>query len=182
MTGIAELLRGVGAQPSEAPPPLWDVPGVEPDFDVIVVGGGVAGAVAAYELAGEGHEVLLVERGQEPGSKNLSGGVLYCRVLEEIFPNFLRDAPVERKITRNQLMFLNRDSSVAVDYRDARLVDPVNAVTVLRAKLDRWLSEKCEEAGVTVMSGVRVDSLIERDGQFVGVRAGDDELLSLIHI
>jgi len=39
MTGIAELLRGVGAQPSEAPPPLWDVPGVEPDFDVIVVGG-----------------------------------------------------------------------------------------------------------------------------------------------
>ena len=182
MTGIAELLRGVGAQPSEAPPPLWDVPGVEPDFDVIVVGGGVAGAVAAYELAGEGHEVLLVERGQEPGSKNLSGGVLYCRVLEEIFPNFLRDAPVERKITRNQLMFLNRDSSVAVDYRDARLVDPVNAVTVLRAKLDPWLSEKCEEAGVTVMSGVRVDSLIERDGQFVGVRAGDDELYSRVVI
>ncbi|GAE72279.1 electron transfer flavoprotein-quinone oxidoreductase FixC [Cutibacterium acnes JCM 18916] len=69
MTGIAELLRGVGSQPSETPPPLWDVPGVEPDFDVIVVGGGVAGAVAAYELAGEGHEVLLVERGREPGSK-----------------------------------------------------------------------------------------------------------------
>ena len=45
MTGIAELLRGVGSQPSETPPPLWDVPGVEPDFDVIVVGGGVAGAV-----------------------------------------------------------------------------------------------------------------------------------------
>ncbi|GAE78064.1 electron transfer flavoprotein-quinone oxidoreductase FixC [Cutibacterium acnes JCM 18918] len=44
-------------------------PGREPDFDVIVVGGGVAGAVAAYELAGEGHEVLLVERGREPGSK-----------------------------------------------------------------------------------------------------------------
>ena len=39
MTGIAELLRGVGSQPSETPPPLWDVPGVEPDFDVIVVGG-----------------------------------------------------------------------------------------------------------------------------------------------
>ena len=28
MTGIAELLRGVGSQPSETPPPLWDVPGL----------------------------------------------------------------------------------------------------------------------------------------------------------
>lgn len=32
------------------------------------------------------------------------------------------------------------------------------------------------------MSGVRVDSLIERDGQFVGVRAGDDELYSRVVI
>ena len=54
MTGIAELLRGVGSQPSETPPPLWDVPGVEPDFDVIGVGGGVAGAVAGYWLVGWG--------------------------------------------------------------------------------------------------------------------------------
>ena len=48
MTGIAELLRGVGSQASESPPPLWDVPGVEPDFDAIVVGGGVAGACLLY--------------------------------------------------------------------------------------------------------------------------------------
>lgn len=79
-------------------------------------------------------------------------------------------------------MLLNGDSSVALDYRDARLADPVNAVTVLRAKLDPWLSGKCEEAGATVMPGVRVDSLIERDGQFVGVRSGDEELYSRVVI
>ena len=46
---------------------------VEVDFEVIVIGGGVAGCVAAYTLAGQGHEVLLIERAMEPGSKNLSG-------------------------------------------------------------------------------------------------------------
>lgn len=183
MNGIADILRESSLKPAKSvPQPMWEVPGVEPDFDVIIIGGGVAGTVAAYQLSRAGHDVLLIERGQEPGSKNLSGGVLYCRVLQEIFPDFLQDAPVERKITRNQLMLLNGDSSVALDYRDARLADPVNAVTVLRAKLDPWLSGKCEEAGATVMPGVRVDSLIERDGQFVGVRSGDEELYSRVVI
>ena len=183
MNGIADILRESSLKPAKSvPQPMWEVPGVEPDFDVIIIGGGVAGTVAAYQLSRAGHDVLLIERGQEPGSKNLSGGVLYCRVLQEIFPDFLQDPPVERKITRNQLMLLNGDSSVALDYRDARLADPVNAVTVLRAKLDPWLSGKCEEAGATVMPGVRVDSLIERDGQFVGVRSGDEELYSRVVI
>ena len=146
------------------------------DFDVIVVGGGVAGSVCAYLLAKAGREVLLIERGVEPGSKNLSGGVFYCRVMQEIFPDFLDQAPIERRITRNCLSFLNPSSFVNVDYWDARLAEPVNAVTVLRAKFDPWLAEQCEEAGVTVMPGVKVDSLIKEGDPFVGVRAGEDEL------
>lgn len=148
------------------------------DFDVIVIGGGVAGSVCAYKLAEDGHEVLLIERGMEPGSKNLSGGVFYCRVMEQVFPGFAEEAPVERRITRNCVSLINEESFVNIDYWDRRLEEPANAVTVLRAKLDPWLSEKCEEAGVTVMPGVKVDSLIIEDGQIVGVRAGEDELRS----
>ena len=148
------------------------------DFDVIVIGGGVAGCVAAYTLAGLGHEVLLIERAMEPGSKNLSGGVFYCRVMEQIFPDFIDEAPIERRITRNVVSLLNDSSAVNIDYWDQRLAEPVNAVTVLRAKLDMWLSEKCEEAGVTVMPGIKVDSLIIEGNQVVGVRAGEDELRS----
>ena len=148
----------------------------EVDFDVIVVGGGVAGSVCSYLLAKDGYEVLLIERGVEPGSKNLSGGVFYCRVMQEIFEDFLEEAPIERVITRNCLSFLGENHFVNVDYWDGRLRQPVNAVTVLRAKFDPWLAEQCENAGVTVMPGVKVDELVRDGSQFVGVRAGEDEL------
>jgi electron transfer flavoprotein-quinone oxidoreductase len=150
------------------------------DFDVIVVGAGIAGCVTAFRLARQGRSVVLIERGEAPGSKNLSGGVLYCQGMLNVFPEFLDEAPYERRITRNCISFLNAESSVGIDYKDARLVEPVNAVTVLRAKLDPWLAEKCEEAGVFVMPGVRVDRVLTEDGatgkRVVGVQAGEDQL------
>ena len=84
----------------------------ENDFDVVVVGAGVAGCITAYQLAQQGHSVVLIERGEAAGSKNLSGGVLYCRGMQEVFPDFLTQAPVERRITRNYINFLNADSSI----------------------------------------------------------------------
>lgn len=154
----------------------------EVDFDVVVIGAGIAGSVAAYLLARQGRSVVLIERGEAPGSKNLSGGVLYTHSLREVFPNYLDQAPIERRITRNYVNFLNAQSSVGLDYRDNRLGEPVNAVTVLRAKFDPWLAGQAEQAGAFLMPGVRVDQVVTEHGptgrRVVGVRAGDDVLRS----
>ncbi|HWQ76625.1 MAG TPA: FAD-dependent oxidoreductase [Syntrophomonas sp.] len=146
------------------------------DFDVIVIGAGVAGCVTAYRLAAAGHSVLLVERGGEPGAKNLSGGVFYCQVMEEVFPGFAEAAPVERRITRNRVNFLTTGGTVGVDYFDQRLAEPVNAVSVLRAKLDPWLAQQAVDAGVMLMPGFKVDALLKEEGRIVGIKADEDEL------
>lgn len=152
---------------------------MEEEFDVVVVGGGIAGCITAHQLAQAGHSVILVERGERCGSKNISGGVFYCQILAEIFPNFLEEAPIERIIDRNVISFLNEESQVSIDYRDSAFDIPVNAVTVLRSKFDAWLAEKCEEAGVVVMPEVKADTLMidrDRNGSICGIKIGEDEL------
>ena len=69
----------------------------EEKFDAIIVGGGLAGATAAYILANAGMEVLLADRGDFCGSKNVTGGRLYAHSLEKVFPASRRRRPLSAK-------------------------------------------------------------------------------------
>ena len=57
-------------------------------FDVLVVGAGPAGSATALVAARAGLSVCLLERGPFPGSKNMYGGVVYGRVLDQILPGW----------------------------------------------------------------------------------------------
>jgi electron transfer flavoprotein-quinone oxidoreductase len=148
----------------------------EDRFDAIIVGAGIAGSVAAYQLAKAGLQVALIERGPYPGSKNLSGGVLYGRVLEPLFPNYWETAPVERCITRNVVAFLTGDAHFNIDFKTQAFQQTHNGYTVLRAKFDRWLAEQAEAAGAMLVTGIKVDNVIKEDGRVVGVVAGEEEM------
>ncbi len=55
-------------------------------FDAIVVGAGVAGSVAALVMARAGLDVLVIERGDSAGCKNMTGGRLYAHThLKQLF-------------------------------------------------------------------------------------------------
>ena len=76
------------------------------DFDVIVVGAGLAGNTAAYLLAKAGLGVLVIERSETIGGKNVTGGRMYSHSLEKIFPDFAKEAPLGRRITKERISML----------------------------------------------------------------------------
>lgn len=148
------------------------------DFDAIVVGAGCAGPVAAHELARAGKSVLVVERGNFAGAKNMTGGRVYSHAIKPVFPNFEEEAPLERKITRERISLLAEDASFTMDFTsDEMLKEGQDSYSVLRAPFDQWLAEKAEEAGAEFIYGIAVESLVKDDaGKVVGVRAGEDEI------
>lgn len=147
------------------------------DFDAIVVGSGCAGPVAAYELAKAGRSVLVVERGNYCGAKNVSGGRLYTHALRAVFPDFAESAPLERRVTRERISLLAPDAATTLEASDALMSDErYESYTVLRARLDPWLAGQAEQAGAEYVNGIAVESLIMADGRVSGVRAGGDEI------
>ncbi|MBQ6393571.1 MAG: FAD-dependent oxidoreductase, partial [Eubacterium sp.] len=152
---------------------------MEEKFDVIIVGAGLAGNIAAYLLAQAGLEVLVIERAEVPGSKNVTGGRLYSHSLEKIFPGFAEEAPVERKITKERVSFVTGESATTIEYAAEGLGEKGKATySILRSRFDPWLVEKAEEAGAMYIPGIRVDEVIVQDGKAVGVKAGDEEMYS----
>lgn len=146
-------------------------------FDVIVVGAGLAGLAAAYTLAQEGMEVLVLERGDYPGAKNVTGGRLYVNPVRELFPDIWKKAPLERFIAREGVTMMARERSLSISYDGNELLEePQQSFSVLRAKFDRWLAKQAERKGAMIIDKNRVDDLVKEDGRVVGVWAGGDEL------
>jgi len=146
-------------------------------FDAIVVGAGPAGSACAYTLAKEGRSVLLLERGNSAGAKNVSGGRLYTYALELVEPGLYERAPLQRKIVREQVMLLNERGATTVDYFDPSFgADVPQSYSVIRADLDEWFAGEAEAQGAMVAPGILVDDLIEEGGRIVGIRTGDDEM------
>lgn len=147
---------------------------MQEEFEVAIVGAGPAGISAAYTLAGRGIKTIVLERGEYPGSKNISGGVLYGHDLAEIIPDFTqRGCPVERNIVESRLWYLSRDGGYSAAFRDQLFYDrmPPNAFTVGRARFDRWFAEQAGEKGALVVCNTVVTDLLrDGDNRVIGVR------------
>lgn len=144
-------------------------------FDVIVVGAGPAGSAAALITARAGLKVLLVERGEYPGAKNVSGAVFYgSAILNELIPDWWEQAPVERHIARRNLVLLSPTTAVSLDFRSAAsgyVEPPYNGFTILRPKFDRWFAAQAEAAGAFLLTSTVVDDVLREGSQVVGVKA-----------
>ena len=151
----------------------------EEKFDAIIVGGGLAGLTAAYCLAQAEMEVLVLERGSFCGSKNVTGGRIYTHSLEKVMPGFAEEAPLERKVTKERVALMTETGIVNIEYASGKPEDEKSAsYTILRSKFDKWYAEKCEEAGVMMVPGIRVDEVLKDGDKVIGINAGGEEMFA----
>lgn len=141
-------------------------------FDVIIVGAGMAGSTAAAIAAREGLHVAVIERGQKPGAKNYFGGALYTHALEEIYPDFFeRKPPLERPVTETGFWFLSEDGLVKATVQGGQIDnDPIDAYVALRAEFDPWWAEQAAAEGAFFIPKTLVTDFLHENGQIIGVR------------
>jgi len=139
--------------------------------DAVVVGAGPAGSAAAIALARAGRDVILLERGPFPGSKNMYGGVIYGRVLDSIIPNWWDEAPIQRWVTRRATMITTPTQAMTVDYRtDSWGKPPYNGATAYRPDFDHWLAGHATTAGAQLICSTTAVGLLRDGNRVVGVR------------
>jgi len=141
-------------------------------YDVAIIGGGSAGLAALKQLSKLGKQAVLIEAGKQPGTKNVSGGILYSKKpknglahnVEDVFgPEFLSDLPIERRITKYMLHSTSRNRVFTMDLTAAHEYQTNFAYTVLMNKLNAWFAsqaaESAERQGGGIVSGVHVRSI-----------------------
>jgi geranylgeranyl reductase family protein len=118
-----------------------------PDHDVLVVGGGPAGASCAYWLAEAGHDVLLLEKKRYPREKTCGDG-LTPRSVRQLHDMGLADELTEfhrfdglRSIAFGRTLELAWPSHP--DY-------PSFGYVITRKDLDHLVAERAAKAGATV--------------------------------
>jgi electron transfer flavoprotein-quinone oxidoreductase len=146
-------------------------------YEAVVVGAGPGGAAAAATLAQYDVETLVLERGVEAGSKNVSGGLIYAEksapyTIDDLFPDF-REEAAERPITEYHIHNVAGRNVKSFDITDLHEHDTEWSDAVLRRKMDSWLAErvheKTRETGGGLLTEVRVNGLLREDGEIVGV-------------
>lgn len=147
-------------------------------FGAVIIGAGLAGLAAACTLASEGVDVLVLERGDYPGSKNVTGGRIYLNPIRGLFPGLWENAPLERPIVQEGVCVMGPSDSVSMHYSGEELRSSRQSYSIVRSKFDKWLAGEAESRGAMLLSKTKVESLISENGKVCGVRAGGDELLS----
>ena len=129
-------------------------------YDVIVVGGGPAGAWTAKHAAEKGVSVLLLEKDKEIGIPVRCAEGVVKSSLEKLVP--IQKEWVAQEVTAIQL--------IAPDETAVDLVIGESGVILHRKIFDRDLAVMASDAGAEVLTEAYVHGLLSKDGFVSGVQ------------
>lgn len=153
-------------------------------FDVIVVGAGPAGLLAAGRAAELGAKVLILEKMRQPGRKLLITGKGRCNVtnsapigdfITHVYPNgrFLRNA-FSQYFSNDIIELLNRYGVVTILERGGRYFPADNKASDVLKALLLWVAE----LKVEIQTGLRAEMLIIESNTVKGVIANGQKFIS----
>lgn len=162
------------------------------DADILIVGGGAAGLSAALHLKnqidrynediGVGRKtgkpivdpmIVVLEKASEIGGHSVSGAVLNPSALKELIPNFKElGCPIESEVSKDAVYYLGEDFSFKLPVVPPPFNNEGNYLISL-SRFNRWLGQKCEEAGINIFPGFAAVEAIYEGDKIVGVRTGD---------
>ena len=123
-------------------------------YDVIIIGAGVAGASAAYELARNGAEVLVLEKEKLPRYKTCGGGIVH-RAIEKLPFNI--DGVVERNF--NTIDIYDHETNLLFNVTREKPV----IIMMMRADLDNLIISEAVKRGAKVNDGVKAIRVVNNN-------------------
>lgn len=154
---------------------------METNYDVIVVGAGTSGMMAAISAAEQGAKVLLVEKNKKAGKKLLMTGGGRCNVTNNRpVEDLIAHIPGNGKFLYStfsqfdnfDIMNFFETQGVHLKEEDHGRMFPVTnkSKTIIEALITRL-----NELGVTLLFGTKVEKLVHNNGQVYGIRTEFEE-------
>jgi geranylgeranyl reductase family protein len=140
--------------------------------DVLVIGGGPAGAAAAFWLARHGHDVTVVEKRRFPREKTCGDG-LTPRAVKQ-----LADMGLEHDLARfhrfQGLRATGMGRHLELEWPQ-HPVYPSHGYVVRRRDLDTFVAENARRAGATILEGHEATHPLVERGFLRGATIVDDQ-------
>lgn len=148
-------------------------------YDVVVVGGGAAGMIAAGTAAGRGKRVLLIERNEKPGKKIYITGKGRCNVTNASDLNgYMRNIPTNSRFLYSALSRFFNDDLIALldDMGIPTKIERGNRVFPVSDKssdIIKGLYRYVEQSGTDVWFNARVKDIMTENNVVKGVELYD---------
>src|SRR4051794_25757743 len=134
--------------------------------DVLVVGGGPAGAATGYWLAEAGHDVLVVEKKTFPREKTCGDG-LTPRAVKQLADMGLEDAIARDHHRFDGLRAVAHGITIEMRWPDHPIY-PAHGYVVRRRDLDQLVADNAVKSGATVWQGAEATAPVLDRGLVAG--------------